>query len=114
MAKPKEERNRLFIEDWERGLGNEDLGKKYGLSIGGVKALKQRLRQKYPSLYQKKPASKPGIQQTSKLSKYKKVTYYLDSEMVKTIKKLAVDRDTDISELIREILREYLRERRIS
>jgi hypothetical protein len=93
MAKPKEERNRQFIEDWQRGLGNEDLGRKYNLSLGGVKALKQRLRAKDSSLYtEKRPeltkvekevaqasgglikfaskqTSKPAIQQVSKQEK---------------------------------------------
>ena len=51
MAKPKAERNRLFIEDWKRSLTDQSLAKKYGLSIGGVKGLKARLRTKDPSLY---------------------------------------------------------------
>ena len=59
MAKPKEERNRQFQKDWQRGLGNEDLGKKYELSLGGVKALKQRLRAK---------VNKLASQQVSKLA----------------------------------------------
>ncbi|MBA7496199.1 hypothetical protein ES702_06797 [subsurface metagenome] len=63
MAKPKSERNQLFIEDWQRGLGNEDLGKKYDLSLGGVKALKQRLRAKDPSLYAEK---RPGLTKVEK------------------------------------------------
>ena len=108
MAKPKEARNRLFIEDWQRGLNNETLAQKYNLSEGGVKALKQRLRTKDPSLYIKPLASKPAIQQTSKLAEYKKVTYYLDPKMVKAIKRLAIDRDMDISAIVREALSEWI------
>lgn len=43
MAKAKKGRNKLFLEDWQRGLSNESLAQKYSLSVGGVKALKQRL-----------------------------------------------------------------------
>ena len=129
MAKPKESRNREFIAAWrDEGLSDKQLQERFGLSSGGIKALKSRLRKKDPSLYQKKPkplnkvekeiakdsegfiqfASKPAIQQTSKLAKYKKVTYYLDPKMVKIIKRLAVDRDMDISELVREALSQWI------
>jgi len=56
-----------------------------------------------------KAARKPATQQTSKLAKYKKVTYYLDPSVAKDIKRLALDRDMDISELIREVLGGYLK-----
>ena len=46
MAKPKSGRNKLFLEDWQGGLNNESLAERYNLSVGGVKALKSRLRQK--------------------------------------------------------------------
>lgn len=151
MSFPKEERNKLFVGDWKgKGLTTEELGIKYSMTAGGVKALKQRLRKKDPSLYEKGPASKPttqqpgkktvsrdltriereGIkeveealggtvkfetarkpvkQQASKLAEYKKVTYYLDPAMAKDIKRLALERDKDISELVREILGDYLK-----
>lgn len=139
MAKPKEERNKQFTQDWQKGLGNEDLGKKYGLSLGGVKALKQRLRAKDSSLYAgKRPelskverdvaqasgglvkfagkqTSKPAIQQTSKQEKkrpakevYDTATYYIDKETKKKIKILAAEQDKEISQVVREILKEYL------
>jgi len=128
MALAKEERNRLFIGDWKgKGLTTEELGIKYSMSPGGVKALKQRLRTKDPSLYEKGPTSKPAtqqpgkvspgiqkarepvIQQASKLAEYKKVTYYLDPAMAKNVKRLALERDMDISELVREVLGKYLK-----
>jgi len=139
MAFAKEERNRLFIADWKgKGLSNEELGIKYSMTPGGVKALKQRLRQKDSRLYQSGPTSKPAIQQTNELTpgeerttepetreagksaiqqaskpaEYKKVTYYLDPTMAKTIKHLALDRDMDISELVREMLNDYLTKRK--
>ena len=151
MSFPKKERNRLFIGDWKgKGLTNEELGIKYSMTPGGVKALKQRLRVKDRSLYEKTPTSKPATQQpgkkrppegltrieregikevegafggavkfeptrepakqqASKLAEYKKVTYYLDPAMAKDIKRLALERDKDISELVREILGKYLK-----
>ena len=109
MAKPKKERNKLFLQDWQKGFSNEDLGKKYNLSLGGVKALKQRLRARNSNLYIKPPASKTAIQQNNKLAKYKKVTYYLAPEMIKGIKRLALDRDMDISELVRKALSDWMR-----
>lgn len=33
MAKAKESRNKLFIEDWQRGLSEKELGEKYHLTI---------------------------------------------------------------------------------
>lgn len=134
MAKPKEERNRQFQEDWQRGLGNEDLGKKYGLSLGGVKALKQRLRAKDPSLYaEKRPgltkverevaqasgglvkfASKPDktispqVDKSTSLLIHKRATYYLDPEIIKAIKQIALNRGKDASEIVREALSEWI------
>lgn len=61
MAKPKEERNRKFIQCWKKlGMGNKELGEKFKMSIGGVKGLKHRLRQKDPSLYKTPPEKLKG------------------------------------------------------
>ena len=135
MAKPKEERNRQFQKDWQRGLGNEDLGKKYSLSLGGVKALKQRLRAKDSSLYAGKhpeltKVEKEGIEEVGKrlgkivkvqVSKspqvdqstsplvHKRATYYLSPEIIRKIKLVALNKDIDSSELVRQILNKYLK-----
>lgn len=106
MAHPKAQRNKAFQEAWQHGASNRALGERFGLSLGGVKALKARLRQKDASL-----ASKSAIQQPSKLAKYKKVTFYIEPEVVKAIKRQALEDDKDISELVRQILKEYLSER---
>ena len=131
MAKPKEERNRQFQKDWQRGLGNEDLGKKYDLSLGGVKALKQRLRAKDPSLYaEKRPelskiekevaqasgglvkfADKtifPQVDKSTSPLVHKRATYYLSPETIKTIKQIALNKNIDSSELVRNILSEWI------
>lgn len=128
MAKPKEERNKQFANDWKKGLSNEDLGKKYGLSLGGVKALKQRLRAKDSSLYaEKRPEltkiEKEGIEEVGKrLGKivkvqvdkstspliHKRATYYLSPETIKKIKQIALNRDIDASGLVREALSKWI------
>lgn len=136
MAKPKEERNRQFQEDWQKGLGNEDLGKKYGLSLGGVKALKQRLRAKDPSLYvERRPeltkVEREGIKEVGKrLGKvvkvqvgksphvdksisplvHKRATYYLTPEIIKKVKLAAVERNIDASGIVREALSKWISE----
>jgi len=127
MAKPKQQRNKLFQEDWQRGLSNEDLGKKYSLSLGGVKALKQRLRAKDSSLYaEKRPElskvekevaqasgglvkfASPQVDKSTSPPIHKRATYYLDPEIIRKIKLVALDRDLDTSALVREILSEWI------
>lgn len=106
------ERNKAFKRAWkEEGLSNRQLEDKFDLSPGGVKSFKTRLRKKDPSLYIKPPANKPAIQQTSKVAKYEKVSYYLAPGMAKEIKQLALNQDMDISELVREIVGEYLKKK---
>lgn len=46
MAFAKEERNREFLQSWQAGANNGALAERFGLTIGGVKALKARLRAK--------------------------------------------------------------------
>lgn len=123
MAKPKEERNREFIAAWKKeGLSNEALQEKFDLSPGGVKALKSRLRKKDPSLYaekrpgltrgaKKQQANKSPSPQVDKLIRQqinKRMTIYLKPELIKDIKHLATDRDSNISELVGKIIEQYL------
>ncbi len=108
MVEENKTRNKEFTIAWkEKKLSNKQLQEKFGLTPGGVKSFKTRLRKKDSSLYIKPPTSKPAIQQTNKLAEYKKATYYLGPGMVKKIKRLALDKDMDISELVREIFSEY-------
>lgn len=111
MAHPKTQRNREFQEAWQRGASNKALGERFDLSLGGVKALKQRLREKDRSLHRQTPASKPVTQQTSKVAQYKKATFYIEPAVIKAIKRRALEEDKDISQLVREILKKYLNER---
>jgi transposase len=112
----KEKRNKEFIKAWkEEGLTDKELMKRFNLSKGGVKGLKARLRKKNSSLYVNKSLSqqvdKSTSQQITKSTNqqvYKRATYYLTPEIVKKIKLLAVKRDVDTSNLMREILTEYL------
>ena len=45
-----------------------------------------------------------------KRQKYKRITFYMEPEMIKQIKLLAIKRDIDISELGRQVFFEYLRQ----
>ena len=131
MAKPKEERNRLFLEDWQKGFGNQSLAEKYKLSIGGVKALKQRLRVKDSSLYVEKPpeltrveeevgkASSGLIKFAAKIKKpsskvtstsTKRMTFWLPGAMIQKIKSLARKQKRTASEIAREVFEDYLKE----
>lgn len=119
MAKQKLERNKLFLEDWQKGFSNEALGKKYEMSEGGVKALKQRLRVRNPNLYaEKRPGStkierpdkiiSPQVDKSTSLLVHKRATYYLSPETIKTIKQIALNKNIDSSELVRNILSEWI------
>lgn len=102
MPIPDQERDRQFKLDAERKLSIRQLSEKYGIGRRQVSRLKKKLKEK-------ESTSKPTIQQVSKLAKYIKATYYLDPEMIKDIKRLALEGDKNISQLIREILSRYLK-----
>ena len=104
MAKPKEGRNKLFIEDWQKGLSDKTLASKYGLSIGGVKGLKARLRAKDPSLYTRKPS----VKATSTSTSTKRMTFWLPGEMIEKVKKLARKQKRTASDIARELFSKYL------
>jgi hypothetical protein len=136
MAKPKTERNRLFIEDWQKGLSDQSLAKKYGLSIGGVKGLKARLRKKDPSLYAdkrpeltkvekqvaqvsgglvkfggkiNKPSSKATSTTTQTSTSTKRMTFWLPESTIEEIKGLAAKEKRTASAILRGILGKYLK-----
>ncbi|MEA1965187.1 MAG: CopG family transcriptional regulator [Candidatus Aerophobetes bacterium] len=117
----KEKRNTLIIKTWNEGKSNQEILttlKRAGYkdlkdthSLSGVVARLKRVG--------KLPKERPQSQQVDKLTSqqitksisqqvYKRATYYLTPEIVKKIKLLAVQRDKDASELMREILGEYL------
>jgi len=106
MAYPKEERNRRFLEDWQVShLNNEKLGQKYGLTVGGVKALKARLRQKERS----SPATDQKIASPSPSTSTKRMTFWLPGEVIREIKKRADSEEKTASAFLREVLLEYLK-----
>ena len=61
---------------------------------------------------QSRKTSKQRIPPEGDKPVYKRVTYYVRPETAKKIKLLAVLRDMEISELVREILESYLRKQR--
>jgi len=44
MAESKEERENRFIKDWNSGMTEKDLAKKYKMSVGAVKSWKSHIR----------------------------------------------------------------------
>jgi len=109
MAKAKEGRNKLFLEDWQRGLGNERLAEKYNLSIGGVKALKQRLRVKQTGQAKKKRSPEVTSTSTSTTTQTqtstKRMTFWLTEAMIEAIKERGKKRGITASEILRQLLR---------
>jgi len=109
MAKPKSERNRLFQEDWQKGLSNERLGEKYDLSLGGVKGLKARLRAKNPALYTREPSKEPSkVTSTQTSTSTKRMTFWLEGEMIEKVKNLARKQKRTASDIVRELFSQYL------
>jgi len=104
MPLPNKERNKRFKNDVEKGLSITQLAQKYRLSPRQISRLKKKLREK-------DAISKPAIQQTTKptIQQYEKATFYLYPGQLKDIKRLALEKNKNISELAREILRKYLK-----
>lgn len=118
MARPKEKRNRLFIEDWKRGSSEKQLGQKYHLTIGGVKGLKSRLRKKDSSLYTGK--QKGEVKQSSKkvtspstttqtATSTKRMTFWLFKDMIEKIKAKGAREGKTASEIARELFSKHLK-----
>jgi len=113
MAKAKNERNKQFIRAWKEGSSDKQLQKRFGLSEGGVKGLKARLRAKDPSLYTgKKPViSKTATStttQTQTQTSTKRMTFWLEKETIKTIKLKAKREGRTASDILRKILEKEL------
>lgn len=104
MTEPDKKRDRRLKKDIESGLSIKQLSKKYHIGTRQVSRLKKKLKEK-------EPTSKPAIQQATKPTKqqYEKVTFYLYLGQLKKIKRLALGKDKNISELVREVLRKYLK-----
>jgi len=104
MAGPDQKRNEELRKDVEKGLSITELAQKYRISKRQVSRLKKKLREK-------EAVSKPAIQQPTKPTKqqYEKATFYLYPGQLKEIKRLALEKDKNISSLIREILREFFK-----
>lgn len=104
MAKPKEKRNKLFLEDWQKGFSNQSLAEKYKLSIGGVKALKGRIRAKQTGQVKPKEKKEPSLKVTSTSTSTKRMTFWLPEDVIKAIKKRAKKEGVTASEILRQLL----------
>mgnify|MGYP001207439127 CR=1 FL=1 len=132
MPKAKNERNLQFIKAWkEEGLTGWQLQERFSLSEGGMRALKARLRGKDHSLYKKVTASKDAkvtststatpdkvkperkkeatSTQTSTSTSTKRMTFWLPEAMIDKIKVLAAKEKRTASDILREILGQYLK-----
>lgn len=134
MSKEKVARNRLMAECYNQGKTDreilETLLKEGFASYKSEKSISMQLsrlrqagkipmeRPKSLKKKEKKPANKqtgkPAIQQVSKLAKkrpakeiYDTVTYYIDKETRKKIKILAAEQDMEISQIVRQIFKQY-------
>lgn len=105
MAYPKEQRNQRFLEDWQvYSFSNEKLGQKYGLTVGGVKALKARLRKKERS----SQATDQKIASPSPSTSPKRMTFWLPGEVIREVKKRADSEGKTASAFLRNLLKKHL------
>ncbi len=129
MAFPKEERNREFLQAWKAGANNGALGKRFGLTIGGVKALKARLKAKSrektePTSTSTATPKAPGKvaperkekvtststqTSTSTSTKTKRMAFWLPESTIEEIKELAAKEKRTASAILRGILGKYLK-----
>lgn len=119
MAKAKNERNEQFIRAWKiEKLTDKQLQERFGLSEGGMRGLKARLRAKDSALYtgkksipSKKVTSPSTSTQTSASTSTKRMTFWLEEGMIETIKAKATKEERTASDIVRELLRERLENR---
>ena len=110
MAKAKEERNKQFITAWkEEGLSDKQLQDRFGLSEGGVKGLKARLRAKDSALYTGK-VKKKIRESSSKVTSTstKRMTFWLEEGMIEKIKAKATKEGRTASQIARKIFSKHL------
>lgn len=107
----KQKRNQEFVKAWKSlGLGNRELADRFGITIGGVKSLKSRLRKKDPDLYDREDL-KLGRQVDEAISTRtprRKISFYLEPTLVVKLKVVAAERQTTASELAGVALRRWM------
>lgn len=127
MAFAKEERNREFLQAWKAGANNGALAERFGLTIGGVKALKARLKAKSREKIEQTSTStstvtpeapgKVAPERKGKLTSTstqtststKRMTFWLPESSIEEIKGLAAKEKRTASAILREILGKYLK-----
>lgn len=114
MAKAKNERNQQFITAWkEEGLSDKQLQKRFGLSEGGMRGLKARLRAKDSALYtgrSQKKVKEPSVvtspsTSTQTSTSTKRMTFWLPGDMIEKVKAKAKKEGRTASDILREIIR---------
>lgn len=128
MSREKSERNRLITTLYNQGKNDREILEallKAGFDdykkVKSVTMQLSRLRKagKIPKerpgrvtkkrrKQQVKKAISPHIDKPTSPLVHKRATFYLTPEIIKSIKQKALDRDLDSSELVREILSEWI------
>jgi len=123
VAFPKAERNQDFLRTWQAGASNRTLAERFGLTIGGVKALKSRLKAKLRGKAEStststvtpeapgrvEPERKEAVMSPSPSTSTKRMTFWLPVGIIREIKTRAKREKRTASDILREILGEYLK-----
>jgi len=125
MSLEKTERNELIAKLYSQGKTNQEilagLQEVGHLDLSGVASVKMQVSKlrKVGRLPKERPVGKQvdsvtSQQITKSLSHqvYKRMTFYLKPETIKDIKRLALERDLNISNLVRGIIENYLSQQR--
>lgn len=107
MPEPDEERDRRFKADVENGLSITQLAEKYRIGRRQVSRLKKKLRKREPS-----PRVTSPLTQTSTSANLRRVTFWINREMIDRIKALASEQGKTASALVRDIFTNYLKKHR--
>lgn len=102
MPLADEERDKQFERDVQAGLSITQLAKKYGIGKRQVSRLKAKFRKKELPL---KVTSTSTVTSAS----LRRVTFWVNGEMIDKIKSLASKQGRTASALVREIFNQYLK-----
>ncbi len=106
MPIPNQNRNQEFERDVEKGLSITQLATKYRISKRQVSRLKKKLREKGAT---RQPVTKETATRPPVSPGTEKMAFWLDRDIKEKLKILAVKEGRTASAILREILREYLK-----
>lgn len=106
MAKPDEERKKRFKQDVEKGLSITQLSEKYGIGKRQVSRLKNKLKKK------EAPRRHVAIETATRqpvTTETEKMAFWLDRDIKEKLKIEAVKEKRTASDIVRELLKKYLK-----